>query len=326
MAERIFPQGPGHWYRGNLHSHTRLSDGWLTPAEDKQLYRHAGYSFLCVSDHDLYTDFRSELDEEDFIILPGVECSASLYTADGRQRLKTHHLHGILGNAALRSQATLPLFEHRQQLEHPCYYGSWDGAAVAQSITDQLRARGCLVGYNHPLWSRVEEAEFIHTQGLWAVEVFNYGTQLESRTGWDSQGWERMLRRGTRVNCFASDDNHNGPALADSHGGWVEVWARELTHEAVTTALAAGSYYSSAGPRIRSWGVQDGLAFAECSPVEQITFFTGNRLHAGATVHARPGQPGLERAEFPLQGDEAYLRVECLDRQGRVAWSNPLYF
>lgn len=69
---------PGQWYKGNLHSHTTNSDGHLTPAQAVALFRQYGYSFLCLSEHDYYTDLRAELDREDFILLPGVEASSWL--------------------------------------------------------------------------------------------------------------------------------------------------------------------------------------------------------------------------------------------------------
>lgn len=59
------------WYKGNLHSHTTNSDGVWTPEQSAKNYRDAGYSFLCFSDHDLYTDYRRELGEKNFLILPG---------------------------------------------------------------------------------------------------------------------------------------------------------------------------------------------------------------------------------------------------------------
>ena len=59
------------WYKGNLHSHTTNSDGVWTPEQSAKNYRDAGYSFLCFSDHDLYTDYRRELGKKNFLILPG---------------------------------------------------------------------------------------------------------------------------------------------------------------------------------------------------------------------------------------------------------------
>lgn len=75
--------GPGQLYKGNLHSHTTNSDGHLTPAQAVALFRQYGYSFLCLSEHDYYTDLRAELDRDDFILLPGVEASSWLVQLPG---------------------------------------------------------------------------------------------------------------------------------------------------------------------------------------------------------------------------------------------------
>ena len=56
----------GNWYKGNLHCHSTNSDGKLSPKEVVDLFKENGYSFLCFSDHDIYTDYRSEFDSEDF--------------------------------------------------------------------------------------------------------------------------------------------------------------------------------------------------------------------------------------------------------------------
>lgn len=188
----------GGWYKGNLHSHTTVSDGRLSPEELAGLYRRRGYQFLALSEHDIFTDFRPQLDREDFIVIPAVESSAVLYEdACGKNRLKIHHLHGILGTSAMQAQARAPLFRHMESIPPRRYFGTWPGREVAQEMADLLRGRGCVVTYNHPIWSRVTE-EFIHTEGVQALEIFNYNTVLESNTGYDVTYWDRMLRMGKR--------------------------------------------------------------------------------------------------------------------------------
>ena len=41
----------GNWYKGNLHTHTTLSDGRATPEETFALYKAEGYSFMALTDH-----------------------------------------------------------------------------------------------------------------------------------------------------------------------------------------------------------------------------------------------------------------------------------
>ncbi len=44
------------WLRGNLHAHTTMSDGDLTPQDLIDQYAARGYDFLAISDHDILTD------------------------------------------------------------------------------------------------------------------------------------------------------------------------------------------------------------------------------------------------------------------------------
>ncbi len=72
---------PGRFYRGNLHTHTTLSDGELTPAEVVATYRKNGYDFIALSDHFLekygfpITDSQ-EFRSADFTTLLGAELHA----------------------------------------------------------------------------------------------------------------------------------------------------------------------------------------------------------------------------------------------------------
>ena len=42
---------PGHFWRGNIHTHSTRSDGKLTPREVIAAYRAHGYDFLAITDH-----------------------------------------------------------------------------------------------------------------------------------------------------------------------------------------------------------------------------------------------------------------------------------
>lgn len=312
-------------FRGNLHSHTTNSDGCLAPAESVAAFRERGYDFLCLSEHDLYTDYSGAFDDEGFIILPGLEASAYLYADETETvRLRCHHMHGILGTDEMVAAAPRR-FSHMERLEPLRFHGSWDGEAVAERLAAELAARGCAVTYNHPIWSRVEPDEFCGARGYFALEIFNYDTVNESGTGYDTTYWDLMLRRGRRVLGFASDDNHNEGLFDDAFGGWVVACAPELSRDAIVSALLAGDYYSSSGPELAAWGVEGGRAWVECSPCERVNFVAGGPVNAGGTVIAEAGSGGLTRAELALRGGETYLRVECVDASGRTAWSNPVF-
>ena len=308
-------------YKGNLHAHSTVSDGRLTPAEVAADFHAHGYQFLCLSEHDRYTDFSAELDREDFIILPGLEASAVLYDdIHARNRLKVHHMHGILGTDEMVAAAPRR-FSHMDYVHPLERFGTWDGLEVAQQLGDYLAAHGCAVTYNHPLWSRIEPYDVLGLKGIFGIEVYNYDTENEGGDGADTVYWDLMLRRGARVGGIAADDSHHVLAFDDVFGGWVVVCAPELTRSAIVRALMAGEYYSSAGPEVRSWGVTDGCAWVDCSPCERVTLVAGGPIGGNRTVIA-PAGALMEHAAFELRGTETYVRLECTDAGGRRAGPN----
>ncbi len=318
--------GCGSFYKGNLHSHTTISDGMLTPEQNVAQYKEHGYHFLCMSEHDIFTDHRAQFNTENFIVLPGVEATAVLYRAIGtNERYKLHHMHGILGTTEMQQNAPEGTFGHLQYLPPIKFFGQWEGAKAAQQLSDMLRAHGCVVTYNHPVWSRVLDEEFMDTTGVTALEIFNYNSTNEAAVGSGLVHWDRMLRAGKRINGFASDDNHNEGLFDDACGGWICVQAESLTHDAIVENFMKGNYYSSAGPEIYDWGVKDGRVWIDCSKVERVNFVAGNIVNDGGTVIGELRKDTLTHAEHTLKGHESYVRVEVVDRFGRAAWTNPIY-
>lgn len=312
----------GQWFKGNLHSHTTESDGNYTPQEATQEFRKQGYSFLCISDHNLYTDYRSLLNTDDFIILPGLEAAAVLFDKENTC-ICVHHVNGILGTTAMQQAATKPLLQHKETYEPRVFYNKWDEEKVAQEIIDDLHERGCFVTYNHPMWSRVSSELLKKLYDIDILEIFNYNTENESGTGYITSCWDQILRQGRRQLANAADDNHNDGIFDDAFGGFIMVNARNLTHDAIVSAILSGNYYSSAGPYILEWGIKNGTAYICCDSVERINFIADGYVGAGTTVIAK--EEPLQKAEWKLTGKEKYIRIECVDAQGRRAWTNPMY-
>ena len=112
----------------------------FTPEQMVEEYKKAGYHFLAISDHDFYTDFREQFNEEQFLTIPAFECSAILYCEEGRkERFKVHHLHGILGTSEVQAQAVKPVYRHMEQIPKRIFYGTWDGAKCCQDMVDSLK-------------------------------------------------------------------------------------------------------------------------------------------------------------------------------------------
>ena len=51
--KELLPEA-GKFYKGNLHSHTIVSDGIMTPEQSKRAYKERGYQILAFTDHEIY--------------------------------------------------------------------------------------------------------------------------------------------------------------------------------------------------------------------------------------------------------------------------------
>lgn len=307
------------WYKGNLHAHSTLSDGKLSPPEVAKMYRDRGYSFLAFSEHQRYT-FHSDLQEPDFIILPAIERNKSF----GNPR-RYFHINGILGPKHIRDLATREPYEHMQRVPMP---NIDDYSETAQAAIDELKDSGHIVMFNHPNWSFSNFEDLLSINGYFAIEIFNYTAEMETGDGLSTIYWDAALRAGRKVWGIAADDNHNrnkygeAPPEWDSFGGWVMVNTDELSHDAITSALHDGKFYSSTGPEIYYLSFDGSRVYVECSPVQRIYFRTYFR-HGYSRCSGSGNK--IVSADYELRGGEKYIRVECVDEKGGIAWSNPIF-
>lgn len=297
MKKSYFPP-EGIWLKGNIHSHSTVSDGKLSPQELTVRYKKRGYDFLSLTDHNVLVS-HSALSDEGIILLGGLEHDLE-YSAD-----KCIHMVGLTASG-------------KEQTNYPCRRYSCSEISD-QALLDMMKADGQFVSLAHPLWSRMEMGEVEKLSGFDAIEVYNNGTEHLCHGGNAELIWELLLRSGRRVLATAVDDVHGEE---DLFGGWIWLLAREKSAGAILEALKAGQFYASSGPVIHDFGVEDGKAYADCSSCREIHFVT--YPPRGKSFFA-DGEP-LTRAEHCLNGRESYVRVVCVDEEGRSAWSNPIFF
>ena len=82
------------------------------------------------------------------------------------------------------------------------------------------------------------------------------------------------------------------------------VKTKEFTHKGIMQAIIDGSFYASSGPLIYDFYVKDGVAKVTCAPCQDIYFQTPHRK---GSFHSDSEE--LTEGEFPLNGDEEYVRV-----------------
>jgi len=292
------------WLKGNIHSHSVFSDGKLTPLQMKNAYKSHGYDFLAVTDHDIYVDTR-ELSDESFTMIQGFELWSNASND------KDIHVHFLWDDE-------IEGIRHGQYLHLPERTGK-----VATAFSYKMREKGAYVMLNHPHWSRLISSEVEDENPYHAVEIINYGTEWLECTGNGIVFWTDMLYRGVKLWNGGSDDNHNDHPVdsmySDSFGGFTVVKAMDRSPKAIIEAMKAGSFYTSTGPEIYDFYIEDGLIHVFCSPCERI-YVCGEFRH-----HQR--KIGRHVTEFitPLKGPEKLIRAECMDAAGRSAYTNPIF-
>lgn len=304
MSETQF-SGNEKWFKGNLHCHSTVSDGILSPEEVVKLYRSNGYDFLALTDHEMFTNFQ-EFSDDEFLIIPGLEVAFEI-SKPGR----CHHIVGIHSG-----EKDAPVPKRMERYKQP----DLKDTEKAQQVIDDLKSFGYPSIYCHPIWSRVEFEDIRDIEGFFAMEIYNHGTAVSCHTGLATVYWDSFLRRGRRVWGVATDDAHH--YAKDSCGGWVMVNASDLSVESIVDAMMKGAFYSSSGPSIMRYEIEDGRVVVECSPVHAIHFVVYERPGGS---HTATDDGYVDHAAYKLRGDEVFVRVECVDKTGKTAWTNPIF-
>ena len=299
----------GNWYKGNLHTHSTISDGHLPVAETKEQYVKKGYSFIAITDHNIYFN-SSEYNEDNFIIIPGIETNVTKPNWNGQ------HMVGIYDPKEKEDT-----FEHGKVLETLAWSGDFNDLDVLQEQIEILRKGGNQCIYPHPKYGRILPETMLKLNGYFAMEIWNNESVYDSGCGEALYHWDHLLRNNKKVWGIASDDKHQSD---DRYiGGYVVVKAKELTVSAILQSLKAGNFYSSAGPEIYDFYVEDGIAYAKTSDAKAIGFIC---YEAHGKVYLPPrGRDTFNEQSHELRVGTNFVRLEVEDKFGKKAWSNPIF-
>jgi len=302
--------GPEKMLKGCLHCHTTRSDGKGSPEEVIRLFYQNGYDFLSLTDHRFY-NYQNFAPDVPITILPGMEFDN---TFDRDHGFRTYHIVCV-GPAKEDGNG----YEQDERMDS----GTAKTQEEMQAYLDGIHAKGNLTIYCHPEWSSTPARYFEKLRGNFAMEIWNSGCVMECDMDMDAAYWDELLGQGSRIYGVATDDGHP----MHQHGnGWVRVRA-ENSIPAILDALKEGKFYSSCGPEIYDFYVEDGKAHVKCSPAARIRFHAD--MHPTRIVRGQDGEP-IDSAEINLCDKNGnctyrYVRAVVIDENGKHAWTNPIF-
>ena len=326
MRTYLLPKD-GSFYKANLHAHSTVSDGKLTPEQLKKLYQAKGYHILAYTDHELLVD-HSELDDESFLTLTSMEYA--FIEKDDYFSSRTIELNLFAKDQHNTRQVcfTPSYVIHGEKWRVPTvdrigedYERAYTVESI-QHVIDAANENGFLVSLNHPGYSMETPEFFGRFENLFAMEIYNHISLVGGGVNdYNPAMYDDMLRRGKRLYCIAADDCHKNRAdddpLCDRYGGFVMLKAGSLTYANVISALEKGDFYASQGPLIEELYVEDGYVYIKSSPVKYIAMNTERRPFGGICM-AREGE-SLTEARFKLPINQAYVRFDLMDGTGKHA-------
>ena len=331
MKKYLLPRN-GKFYKANMHTHTTVSDGKLTPEEAKEVFKSLGYSIVAFTDHEVVVP-HPELRDDDFLPITSYEISVS---SKWHSFVKCYHLNIYMPEPDRDVTGTFCLPRVKEQWRHQVNEGMKEKGVesrpyskeCAQNMIDIANSEGCLVSYNHPIWSNQNYVDYSGLKGIWGVEWHN--NECTRMGYYDTvQPIDDLLNEGERVFPLATDDCHS---RASYGGGWISVKARSLDYDTVFTALRKGDFYSSNGPAIKSIWYEDGKVTVKTSAARQIILHTGQRISKAVNAADKLVTEGT----FDLtpvfgsvvnapEGRDVWWRIEVIDKAGKRAMTRAYF-
>ena len=286
-------------YKACLHTHSKVSDGGFTPDEVIRMYGEKGYDVLAFTDHRRYNPVET-YDARGLRLLSGIEL----------------HPDGPFGRAW-----------------HLLSLGIREGAVpgdtagmTAQEVIDAVRRAGGIVFAAHPYWCGFQHEHVSSLRGISGIEVWNTSCRYIGKA-YNMQIWDDLLMLGNRLGALAVDDTHRTP---DCFFGWTMICSPDDSEKSLLSALDRGSYYATQGPEFYRLKWANGVLEAEFSPCIEAIVMSSASFGCVVRLPEEAGAPAASlHVEIPRAVAEPesmkYLRIQLRDREGRYAWSMPIY-
>ncbi len=323
MKKHLLPER-GKLYKANMHTHTTISDGSLSPEATKELYKSKGYSIVAFTDHDVFLP-HPELNDDNFLALHGFEAEFNedhSHPMKNRKEIKTCHLCFVAKTSDIVEQPCFnPIYalpgnagKYADKVEYDKKEPFFTRAFSPENINEMTKKAseaGFFITYNHPTWSLENYNDYTKYENLNAMEIYNHECH---NLGYDSYVptiYDDMLKCGKKIYAVAADDIHG-----TSVGGFIMIKAEKLQYETITDALFAGDFYASNGPEIYELYIEDDKIHITCSDAANISMTTGARC---AKRIVAPEHGKINSAVFDLDKEAKYFKLSVKDARGNFA-------
>ncbi|WP_438481278.1 CehA/McbA family metallohydrolase [Oleiharenicola lentus] len=325
------------WFKGNTHTHTTNSDGNASPEIVTQWYRDHGYQFVVITDHEHLTEVAPlnalHARDGEFLVIQGQEVTQHL-SKSRDPRFPTDRPAAHV-NAINAKAVAVPLGGTAGKMFGFAPPEVTMAETYARNIQEILAAGG-VAQVNHPNWKwSVRLDDLLELPDGTLLEIWNGHFMVNNLGGIDDDGkvapsaealWDRLLSRGQKIRGVAADDAHTYKPEdnPDTRPGkaWVVVRAEKLSAEAITTALAAGDFYSSTGIVLDQVG----------ATAKEVSVKINTKPNGPRFLTKFIGQDGKVLAEisgsepsYQIKGDEGYVRASIIDSNGLRAWTQPVF-
>lgn len=277
-----------NWYKGNLHTHTTVSDGAKDPHKSIETYKNAGYDFIAITDHN---NFNPSHLSDDFLVLSGIEFDLNDFEIN-----KAFHIVGI------------GMYESV----------SFTRGMSVQEMIDIIKSEDGIAVIAHPAWSLLDHSDLMRLKGYDAIEIWNTFSHTHTARG-DSVGYGDVISaRGLNKLFLAVDDTHL--YNEDLFGGYIMVNSKSLSTKSIKENILQGKFYCSQGPVIEQIEITDKKVTVKTSPVAQITFLT-DTFYCADRITRNDDKTAVTKGSYTIKGTDTFIRIECVAQNGQKAWS-----
>lgn len=306
------------FFKGNIHTHTNITDGDASPEEVVARYRDMGYDFLAITDHDtlIPTEPLKKIAGK-MTLLNGVEVTASAKPNPKAEKSIPVHVNAICGFNNITATKGIPL----------------PVAAVLRQFVEKVHADSAIAMVNHPNFGwALGLPELAHARPFELLEIasahpfVNEKGRAEPgrpRTPSTETLWDMYLSAFGPVFGAAVDDSHDFKNKGEGRFpgvAWIQVWAKSKKSSNLCQAIREGHFYSTKGPELSSIQVTKSelkLSVKNWNSKKDRVEFIG---YQGVLLQETTRLP----ATYRPNGKEIYVRAKII-QNGKEAWTQAYF-